>query len=196
VSRGDNAADDEPLPSGYGRAPVAPRPAANGAGEGEARGRRRRGRGDRKSSTPRAANAAGEPGAEGAEPKGRGRSSRRGAGGRSRRPEPELRETSRLARGRRDDFAPVAGGYDEDDEGLDFLGIEEAGRETSRAESRRSDDDELLAESGLSSVTDVPSWVEAIGIVIAGNLDARNRSPRGGDDHDRGRRDGSRGGRS
>jgi hypothetical protein len=30
-------------------------------------------------------------------------------------------------------------------------------------------------------VLDVPSWVEAIGIVIAGNLDARSRSPRGGD---------------
>ncbi len=198
VSRGDNAADDEPLPSGYGRAPVPPRPAANGTGEGEARGRRRRGRGDRKSSTPRAAGAAGaagQPAAEGAEPKVRGRSSRRGTAGRSRRPEPELRATSRLARGRRDDFAPVAGGYDEDDEGLDFLGIEEAGRETPQVESRRSDDDELLAESGLSSVTDVPSWVEAIGIVIAGNLDARNRPPRGGDDQDRGRRDGSRGAR-
>jgi len=52
-----------------------------------------------------------------------------------------------------------------------------------------------LAESGLSGVTDVPSWVEAIGIVIASNLDARNRSPRGGDDQDRGRRDGSRGGK-
>jgi len=27
-------------------------------------------------------------------------------------------------------------------------------------------------------VQDVPSWVEAIGIVIAGNLDARSRSHR------------------
>jgi hypothetical protein len=36
-------------------------------------------------------------------------------------------------------------------------------------------------------VLDVPSWVEAIGIVIAGNLDARSRSPRGGGDGDRGR---------
>ncbi len=134
-------------------------------------------------------------GAEGVgEAKTRGRSSRRGTTGRSRRPEPELRSTSRLSRGRRDDFTPVAGGYDEDDEGLDFLGIEEAGREPApRTEARHSDDDEILAESGLASVTDVPSWVEAIGIVIAGNLDARNRSPRGGDDNDRGRRDGARG---
>jgi hypothetical protein len=30
-------------------------------------------------------------------------------------------------------------------------------------------------------VLDVPSWVEAIGIVIAGNLDARSKSGRGGD---------------
>lgn len=192
MSRGDDAPDDEPLPSGYGRAPAPPRPTANGSGEGESRGRRRRGRGDRKSATPRAAGTPGEPAAEGSESKGRGRSSRRGSGGRTRRPEPELRSTSRLSRGRRDDFAPVAGGYDEDDEGLDFLGIEEAGREPQRAEARRSDDDELLAESGLSSVTDVPSWVEAIGIVIAGNLDARNRPPRGGEEQDRGRRDGSR----
>jgi len=36
-----------------------------------------------------------------------------------------------------------------------------------------------LTESGLSSVIDVPSWVEAIGIVIAGNLAARSRSGRG-----------------
>jgi hypothetical protein len=36
----------------------------------------------------------------------------------------------------------------------------------------------VLAESGLTSVLDVPSWVEAIGIVIAGNLTARSRSGR------------------
>jgi hypothetical protein len=68
----------------------------------------------------------------------------------------------------------VAGGYDEDDEGLEFLGVEEAGRESRRRESRP-EDDEVLAESGLNTVLDVPSWVEAIGIVIAGNLDARSR---------------------
>jgi predicted NBD/HSP70 family sugar kinase len=78
----------------------------------------------------------------------------------------------------------VAGGYDEDEEGLEFLGIEEASREPQRREPRPQDD-ELFAESGLDQVRDVPSWVEAIGIVIAGNLDARSRS-RGGDG---GRRD-------
>ena len=38
----------------------------------------------------------------------------------------------------------------------------------------------MLEESGLSTVLDVPSWVEAIGIVIAGNLAARTKSGRGG----------------
>jgi hypothetical protein len=92
----------------------------------------------------------------------------------------------------RDDFAPVAGGRDEDDEGLEYLGIEDgdaAPRRGSRQDAH--DEDDVLTESGLGSVLDVPSWVEAIGIVIAGNLDARSRPPRG-DDHDRGR---SRGGR-
>ena len=77
---------------------------------------------------------------------------------------------------------PVSRGYDEDDEGLEFLGVEEAaGRESQpRREPRRGDEDDVLAESGLSSVLDVPSWVEAIGIVIAGNLAARTKSGRGG----------------
>ena len=55
------------------------------------------------------------------------------------------------------------------------------------------EDDESIVESGLNEVLDVPSWVEAIGIVIAGNLDARSRSGRGGDG-DR-QREGRRGGR-
>jgi hypothetical protein len=81
---------------------------------------------------------------------------------------------------------PVSRGYDEDDEGLEFLGVEEAaGRESQpRREPRRGDEDDVLAESGLSSVLDVPSWVEAIGIVIAQNLDARSR-PRADDDRGR-----------
>jgi hypothetical protein len=91
-----------------------------------------------------------------------------------------------VARGSRGAFAPVSGGYDEDDEGLEFLGVEEAGHEGPRRESR-AEDDEVLAESGLSTVLDVPSWVEAIGIVIAGNLDARNRSGRGDDRRSGGR---------
>ncbi len=74
----------------------------------------------------------------------------------------------------------MAGRHDDDDEGLEFLGVEEAGQEGSRRP-RAPEDDEILAESGLSTVLDVPSWVEAIGIVIAGNLDARNKSGRGGD---------------
>jgi len=81
----------------------------------------------------------------------------------------------------------VAGSYDEDDEGLEFLGLEEAvGEPLSDRERRPMDEDDVIAESGLHSVLDVPSWVEAIGIVIAGNLDARSRSSRS-DDHDRGR---------
>jgi hypothetical protein len=91
-----------------------------------------------------------------------------------------------LARGSRDDFAPVARGYDEDDEGLEFLGVEEASRDMqARREPRYAEDDDVLAESGLNAVLDVPSWVEAIGIVIAGNLDARSKPK--SDDHDRGR---------
>jgi hypothetical protein len=92
----------------------------------------------------------------------------------------------------------VAGGRDEDDEGLDFLGLEDAGHDGPTGHDRPAPDtDEVLAESGLNNVLDVPSWVEAIGIVIAGNLDARARSPRGDSaprGGDRGRND-RRGGR-
>ena len=120
--------------------------------------------------------------------------------GRSRRGE-ERRGSTSLARGRRDEFAPVAGGRDEDDEGLEFLGLEDAGHDgPTRLERSSAENDEILAESGLSNVLDVPSWVEAIGIVIAGNLDARTRSPRAGDGSGRGNsgdrgRDGRHGGR-
>ena len=165
--------DDEPLPTGYGVRPAPRTDAPRGEGEaarkgdedreGRGRRRRRRGRGE---------------GRSGREAGGATGSNRSAQGRRGRRSEGELRSSSStLSRGRRADFAPVAGGYDEDDEGLEFLGIEEAGREAPRRESRPGDD-EILAESGLDSVRDVPSWVEAIGIVIAGNLDARSR-PRG-----------------
>ena len=73
----------------------------------------------------------------------------------------------------------TTGRYDEDDEGLEFLGVEEAASE-SEGRVRRGDEDDVLEESGLSTVLDVPSWVEAIGIVIAGNLAARTKSGRGG----------------
>jgi hypothetical protein len=92
-----------------------------------------------------------------------------------------------LDRGRRDEFAPVAGGREEDDEGLEFLGIEDASHDGRGRDDRHPvDDDDSIVESGLNEVLDVPSWVEAIGIVIAGNLDARSRSPRGGDGGGRG----------
>lgn len=81
----------------------------------------------------------------------------------------------------------MAGGRDEDDEGLEFLGVEEAGREDTRRPTLP-EDDEVLVESGLSTVRDVPSWIEAIGIVIAGNLDARSRSSRADDGRGRGDR--------
>ena len=113
--------------------------------------------------------------------------SRRSSTDNRRRSDGELRSSNRFSRGSHDDFTPVAGAYDEDDEGLDFLGIEEAvGELPSNRQRQRMDDDDIVAESGLHSVLDVPSWVEAIGIVIAGNLDARSRSSRP-DDNDKGR---------
>ena len=212
----DDLHDDEPLPGGYGRStpprtPEEERAAPTPRGEGNesrdaaGRPRRRRGRGgDRRegsgggAATPR--QSSGEAG--GAAPAARDGEPRDGAQRRRRRPErrgrrsdpaTETRSSSSLSRGRSDDFAPVAGGRDEDDEGLDFLGIEDAAQKRpSRRDTRHSEEDDILAESGLSSVLDVPSWVEAIGIVIAGNLDARSRPPRA-DDNDRGR--GGRGGR-
>jgi hypothetical protein len=179
----DDAGDEEPLPAGYGVRPAASRPAEPRSGQGgESRGRRRRGRrsgsgeGSREGSRP----AAGESGGDS--------SRRRGRRGQRRRSDDE-RSTSSLSRGRRDDFAPVSRGYDEDDEGLEFLGVEEASREAGpRREPRRGDEDDVLAESGLSSVLDVPSWVEAIGIVIASNLDARSRPKSERSDDDRSRR--------
>ena len=190
-NRGDNnRSEEEPLPSGYGARKPALRPADTDRNRGES-GRsesgvgrssesrdrpRRRGRGDgSRSAGPRAAGAAGSSSRDGGD-------SSRNRGGRGRgRPTAERSSSSTgFPRGNRDDFAPVAGGYDEDDEGLDFLGIEDAAENNGspRRENRHADDDDVLAESGLSSVLDVPSWVEAIGIVIAGNLDARSRSPR------------------
>jgi ribonuclease E len=134
------------------------------AGEGRGRRRRRRRGGEGRTSSTR---------------RSEGRDGDRGRRGSSRRSSGESR-SSTLSRGRRDDFAPVAGRHDDDDEGLEFLGVEEAGHDTGRR-ARAPEDDEILAESGLSTVLDVPSWVEAIGIVIAGNLDARSKSGRGGD---------------
>ena len=80
----------------------------------------------------------------------------------------------------------MAGAHEDDDEGLEFLGLEEAGQDAPSRQRRATDEeDDVIAESGLNSVLDVPSWVEAIGIVIAGNLEARTRSPRSDDDRGR-----------
>lgn len=63
---------------------------------------------------------------------------------------------------------------------MEFLGVEEAGRTSAGSRDRRpASDDDSIAESGLDTVREVPSWVEAIGIVIASNLDARNKSTGG-----------------
>lgn len=171
--------DEEPLPSGYGRSQAARQPdsrdpSPRGEG-GERRGRRRRrGRGDDTARRP-AAEAGGDASRR------RGRRSRRSAD------DERTSSSSSLARRSRDDFAPVSRGYDEDDEGLEFLGLEEAGNEPPRRDQRHVEDDDVLVESGLNAVRDVPSWVEAIGIVIAGNLDARSRprADRGDDDRRR-----------
>jgi len=176
-SDGEDAAADEPLPGGYGVHPQRPR-----AHEDE-RGRREQERGEGR-------------------PRRRGRRRRSGEGGsrsggdervsrgdreRSSRPRTErrgdaesrgdARAESGFSRRRRGDFAQVGSGRDEDDEGLEFLGLDETEGDAPRR-SPKAADDEIVVESGLASVQDVPSWVEAIGIVIAGNLDARSRSHR------------------
>jgi len=171
--------DGDEVPTAYGMRPPArsgdgpreggERPATSrdaddsAAGEGRGRRRRRRRGGESRSRT----------GAGGESDRGRRRT-------RDQRQSSRDARSSTLSRGRRDDFAPVAGRHDDDDEGLEFLGIEEAGQDAARRP-RAPEDDEILAESGLSSVLEVPSWVEAIGIVIAGNLDARNKGRGGGD---------------
>lgn len=157
-------------PAAGGDAPRTDRPAESKEGEegagGEGRGRRRRrrrgGEGrsrDRESTSSR----------DSGQSRQRSRGSRRSSG--------ESRSSS-FSRGRRDDFAPVAGRHEDDDEGLEFLGVEEAGQEPQRRP-RAAEDEDILVESGLNTVLDVPSWVEAIGIVIAGNLDARNKGRNG-----------------
>lgn len=179
--------DDEPLPASYGsratsRPESAPRadesrrdpddrPPTEGSeseGSSRSRGRRRRRRGETRTGTD-------APRKSGTSDRRESSRSRSGESRRGRGSEPR----SSRSRGRRDDFAPVSGRFDEDDEGLEFLGVEEAVREAP-PRNRPTEDDDVLAESGLSTVLDVPSWVEAIGIVIAGNLTARSsRSGRG-----------------
>jgi hypothetical protein len=74
----------------------------------------------------------------------------------------------------------VSSSFSQDDEGVEYLGLDDTEDGDTPAPARRSDagTDEAVAESGLDAVREVPSWVEAIGIVIAGNLDARSKSPK------------------
>ena len=91
-------------------------------------------------------------------------------------------------------FRPVSSSFSQDDEGLEYLGLDDGDDSDAPATPRRSDasTDEAVAESGLDAVREVPSWVEAIGIVIAGNLDARAKAPA----KDNGRSSRGRSGRS
>ena len=150
-----------------GERPAKPRTGCEGS-SGDGRGRRRRSGGEVRGRGEREASSGSSRESGPARPRTRG----------SRRPSGESRSSS-LSRGRRDDFTPVAGRHEDDDEGLEFLGVEEAGQDAARRP-RDPGDDDILEESGLSTVLDVPSWVEAIGIVIAGNLDARNKGRGGG----------------
>ena len=181
------ADDDEPLPAGYGVRPAAERPVRERRepADGERRGRRRRRRGGEGRSSESSATSSAKSAERGGSRDSDDKAGRRGRR-RRRRGEGESGGSAEFSRGRRRDFATVSGGRDEDDEGLEFLGLEEEARETVRRETGPEDDD-VLVESGLGSVLDVPSWVEAIGIVIAGNLDARSRSPRGDDSRRGGR---------
>jgi ribonuclease E len=175
ASRSGDDFDDEPLPTGYGAAarpdsqPRAEEPRSGEGESGERRGRRRRRRRSGSGSGERRTTETGrEAGGSASRDSSSRRSRRRGEDGRS---------SSRLSRGRRDDFTPVAGRFEEDDEGLEFLGVEEASRSEAPSRERRPQiEDDVLAESGLDTVREVPSWVEAIGIVIAANLDARGKS--------------------
>ena len=87
------------------------------------------------------------------------------------------REVSRGGDGesrRRETFSRVGSQREDDEEGLEFLGTED---EMAPVDRRDATDEDVLSESGLDSVRDVPSWVEAIGIVIASNMDSRKQPP-------------------
>jgi len=75
---------------------------------------------------------------------------------------------------RREAFARVGSRREDDEEGLEFLGAED---DMAPSDRRDHGDEDVLSESGLDGVRDVPSWVEAIGIVIAGNMDSRKQPP-------------------
>ena len=73
-----------------------------------------------------------------------------------------------------EDFLANAYGREDDEEGLEFLGTE---GELASSDQRDNGEEDSLSDSGLDGVRDVPSWVEAIGIVIAGNMDSRKQPP-------------------
>ncbi len=160
--------DDEPLATSYGM-PInnndssaseenQPENKSDDTAEGERRPRRRRRRRSSGESRPAPSN----------------RETPRD--GRRRRSD-SSRSPSRSSRSRRrENFEPVAGKFEEDDEGVEFLGVDEAHSTPVTNKEDSSQDDNALAESGLDTVRDVPSWVEAIGMVIAPNLEARNKS--------------------
>ena len=75
---------------------------------------------------------------------------------------------------RRETFSRVGSQREDDEEGLEFLGTED---DMAPVDRRDATDEDVLSESGLDSVRDVPSWVEAIGIVIASNMDSRKQPP-------------------
>jgi hypothetical protein len=55
------------------------------------------------------------------------------------------------------------------------------------------DDDEDEPHEGKIASRDIPTWKEVIGLIIAGNMESRARSPRGGGNSYRGRGSGGRG---
>ena len=73
-----------------------------------------------------------------------------------------------------DDISSRKEWMDQYKEGLEFLGTED---DMAPVDRRDATDEDVLSESGLDSVRDVPSWVEAIGIVIASNMDSRKQPP-------------------
>ena len=75
---------------------------------------------------------------------------------------------------RRETFSRVGSRREDDEEGLEFLGTED---DMAPSDHRDNGDEDVLSESGLDGVRDVPSWVEAIGIVIASNMDSRKQPP-------------------
>ena len=75
---------------------------------------------------------------------------------------------------RRETFSRVGSRREDDEQGLESLGTED---DIAPSDHRDNANEDVLSESGLDGVRDVPSWVEAIGIVIASNMDSRKQPP-------------------